>query len=360
MKIDPSKVRRVLVITLTAIGDTVLGTAALQNLRRYLPSAHFTICANYSMLPVLEADPLWDEVKPYNRRDPKLPYYGPLGHLRAIREFRAGNYDLIIDLRSTLIPLFMNCRYRPLWGWRELFLPKKLHEAERNLQAMASLGVPIWSRAMRFFIPQDLRQKVEGERSDWDKLILINPGGRQAKRWPAGGFAEVAQRLSAQGWTIGAIGYDPQEQEAVRQILRDLPGPVADFSGPFSLLHNAARIGAARLFLTDDSGPLHIASALGTPTVALFGPSDPYRFGPWGTVHEIVGAGNDPDRPATLGPEGSPTEGDIRAISPHRVFAAVKRVLARSERASERQAPSEQTAIPQIEGAATGQGESLK
>jgi len=154
LRIDSEKIERVLVIGLSCVGDTILSSAALWNLRRYLPRAHFTILAGARAVQVLEHDPLWDRVEEYRREK------GPRGRLASVRTVRSYPHDLLIDLRSSAMPLFSGARYRPLWGSRELFLPQKMHEAERNIWCMTTLGVPVYSRRLRFFIPEETREEA--------------------------------------------------------------------------------------------------------------------------------------------------------------------------------------------------------
>ena len=288
MKIEPSKVKRVLVVGLSCIGDTLLSTPALYSLRCFLPRAHFTMAANAQVAAMLEGDPLWDEIRLYDRGQKDSKYNGWMGRLRAIRDFRAGKYDLIIDLRSTLIPLLMNCRYRPLWGWRELFLSRRLHEAERNLNCMSSLGVSLASRNMRLYVSPAHREAVRRELAFCrGRLAILNPGGKIFKRWPAESFVELGKRLEKAGFQLAVMGYSPDEQSAAAPLLQAFPGAL-DFTGEVPMAVSASRLGEAALYVTNDCGQLHMASAMGTPTVAVFGPTDPWRYGPWGMRHQVV------------------------------------------------------------------------
>ncbi|MGI6075920.1 MAG: glycosyltransferase family 9 protein [Pyramidobacter sp.] len=288
MKIEPSKVSRVLVVGLSCIGDTLLSTPALYNLRCFLPHAHFTMAANAQVGAMLKDDPLWNEITVYDRGQKNSKYNGWIGRLRAIRDFRAGKYDLIIDLRSTLIPLVMNCRYRPLWGWRELFLSRRLHEAERNLCCVSSLGVPLASRNMRLYVPPRVRNDVRRQLAFCKgRLVILNPGGKPFKRWSAENFAELGKRLENLGYQTAVMGYSPDEQSAAAPLLDALPKAL-NFTGEVPMALSATRLGEAKLYVTNDCGQLHMASAMGTPTVAIFGPTDPWRYGPWGTRHEVL------------------------------------------------------------------------
>jgi ADP-heptose:LPS heptosyltransferase len=331
MKIDPEKINKVLVVALSCIGDMLLASAALQNLKAYLPHAKFTIYAEPKIIGLLENDPMWEEIRVYDRKNQKSKYHGTHGRIAAIKEFREGHYDLIIDLRSTLIPLFCNARYEPLWGWRELFLSKRMHEAERNINCMSSLGVPIYTRNMRLLIPQEVNSAVmEYLGKDAEHLIILNPGASvENKKWGTDNFISLANMLCKYGWTIGVIGYRDDEQKDARKIIENINGKTLDFSGKVPIMESAARISFAKLFITNDTGPLHIASALNIPTVSMFGSTDPARFGSWNNRHESL---------LTKLPCWPCNEGNcklssaeyckcIRSITPQAVFNAATRVL---------------------------------
>ncbi len=282
------------------MGDTVLSTAALWNLRRYLPDAHFTILAGPAAFPVLELDPLWDRVEEYRREK------GPRGRLTSVRTVRSYPHDLLIDLRSSAMPLFSGARYRPLWGLRELFLSKDMHETERNIWCMTTLGVPVYSRRLRFFIPEETREeagKVMGSRGKDSPWILLNPGaGGKNKIWPLENFVELGFRLvDTLGVNLGVTGYSETEQEAAARICREIGN---ERCGNFSGKHHITRLGAlverSILFVSNDTGPLHVASAVGTPSVGLYLPQHLSRFGPWGNIHRCLaaktGEGDEPMR----------------------------------------------------------------
>ncbi|HPU77435.1 MAG TPA: hypothetical protein PKY84_03960, partial [Thermosynergistes sp.] len=190
MKIDPKRIKRVLVIGLSCLGDMLLASAALWNLRLYLKEAHFTLWVGPRALGAVEGDPLWDEVVPYDRQG---EYAGLRGRAKAIRRMREGRYDLIVDLRSTLMPLLSGARFAPLWGFKGVFAPQGVHEAERNIAAVASLGVPIAVRRLRFYVPQSSRDAADrliGPALKGRPLVVLNPSGSiPEKRWPVERFS---------------------------------------------------------------------------------------------------------------------------------------------------------------------------
>jgi len=295
MKLDPSNVNKVLVIGLSCLGDMLLASAALWNLRLYLKKAHFTLWIPPRAIPAVRDDPLWDRVDVYDRTG---EYSGIRGRLKAVRRIRKGEYDLIIDFRSTLMPLFSGARYAPLWGAREMFLSKRIHEAERNLHVISGLGVPILKRNLRFFVADESRDYIRdiypGLSEKTVPFVIFNPGGNAgppSKCWPVASFVELGNMLVVKyNCLVGVIGYSPMEEKIAIQVLEQLPEDnVIDMAGnkmEFGRL--AAAMEMTDLFVTDDTGTLHLASATGVPTVGLYGPSSPERYGPWGNKHRVV------------------------------------------------------------------------
>jgi len=304
LKIDPSKIERVLVIGLSFVGDMTLSTAALWNLRRFLPDAHFTVLAGPQAMQVLEEDPLWDSVGEFKR------LRGFRGRMESVRMVRSIPHDLLIDLRSSAMPLVCGARYAPLWVWRELFLPRKMHEAERNIWCMTTLGVPVYSRRLRFFVPERARAAAgeelaaKGGPFPW---ILFNPGsnGRE-KMWPAENFSELAGRLiGGMDVNIGVTGYSDYECGIAGRICGDVSSPrCVDLSGRCPMTRLGALLERAVLFVSNDTGPLHVASAVGTPTVGLYLPRNLPRFGSWCNLHRSLVATGPEGEDAVMGSIG--------------------------------------------------------
>lgn len=288
MKLDPSKIKKVLVIGLNCVGDTLLQSAGLANLRAFLPDAKFTLYTHPAVCEMLNGDPHWQRLVPLNRKDPNSPYKGLIGRWKLIKIWNRERYDLVIDLRGTFVPLFLNCKYKPLWNLREVSLKRTMHEAERCIWSISSLGVPIKSRDMRLYVKPEVARKITAELSTVrDKLIILNPGGKNFKQWPIENFVKLAIWLEEKGYTVGVIGFIPEEEILAKKILSELKNGL-DFSGAVSSSVTGARLKNARLFISNDGGALHMASAVGTPVVALFGPTDPYRYGPWSNRQRVV------------------------------------------------------------------------
>ena len=257
-------------------------------------------------MQALEHDPLWDRVEEYRRKK------GPRGRLASVKMVRSYPHDLLIDLRSSAMPLFSGARYRPFWGLRELLLPKKMHEAERNIWCMTTLGVPVFSRKLRFFLPQGAREeacRVLGAIENDLPWVLLNPGaGGRDKVWPSDNFAELGRRLlGTLDVNVGITGYSPVERETAAGICGALGSKrCVDLSGAHHITRLGALVERSLLFVSSDTGPLHVASAVGTPVVGLYLPRNLARFGPWGNRHKcLVAEINDGVEPMrTIGVEG--------------------------------------------------------
>jgi heptosyltransferase-2 len=302
MKIDPKLIKRVLVIGLSSLGDMLLASAALWNLRLYLKEAHFTLWVGPRALGAVEGDPLWDEVVPYDRQG---EYAGLKGRFKAIRRMREGRYDLIVDLRSTLMPLLSGARFAPLWGFRGVFAPGGVHEAARNIAAVASLGVPIAIRRLRFYVPQSSRDAADellGPALKGRPLVVLNPSGSiPEKRWPVERFCRLGLCLvERHGAAVGVLGYLEREIELAKAILEALGEDGLDLTGRHSLPVVGAFLERSALFVTNDTGTLHVASALMVPTVGIYLLRNAARFGPWGGPHVVVASQGDDVREIPL------------------------------------------------------------
>lgn len=302
MKIDQKAIKRVLVIGLSCLGDMLLASAALWNLRLYLKEAHFTLWVGPRALGAMEGDPLWDEVVPYDRQG---EYAGLKGRFKAIHRMREGRYDLIVDLRSTLMPLLSGARFAPLWGFKGVFAPRGVHEAERNIATVASLGVPIAIRRLRFYVPQSSRDAADellGPALKGRPLVVLNPSGSiPEKRWPVERFCRLGLRLvERHGAAVGVLGYLEREIELAKAILEALGEDGIDLTGGHSLPVVGAFLEKSALFVTNDTGTLHMASALMVPTVGIYLLRNTARFGPWGGPHVVVASLRDDVREIPL------------------------------------------------------------
>ena len=334
--------RNILIIKLRYIGDVLLSTPVIRAIRTAYPNARVTAAVNPGTESVLALNPDLDEVLIVERRS-LLRQFGFLLNLRSRR------FDCVLDLtdgdRSAILSWFSGASVRIGFNlehrWRGYLYTSVVearathgrHQIERDLAALLPLGVEPAVRSPVLNVSQQdervARQVIDEieENSPAAPLVMLLPGARYwFKTWSVERFAELADRLSSAYECRVLIGGDRSElpiAEKICQLARCAPIVVA---GRLSLLQFAALLRHCVLFVGNDNGAMHIAAAMGTPLVALFGPSDPAEWGPRGSSAEIVYKGLDcqPCYRSTC------TRGEGRCmnlISVDEVFAAACRQL---------------------------------
>ena len=261
-------------------------TPAIRWVRECYPNASTTCLVGVLGEPMLRGNPDVDRVWVHfaSRRG-------------TVRRLRAEQFDIAVALQTSswchLLAVASGAKYRLGRDQKQFRLllthvdgtkyPKgEVHELERNLNLVRPIceGNPSRQVVLRL-APEELGRAANhlaqhgvGSRQPW---LLLHPGGSsEDKRWPAESFAEVARRLSERSVST-VIVHGPHEAALARAVAQSVQVPV--IATP-SLRQLAALIGQAPLFLCNDSGPMHIASALGIPLVAIFGPTDHVRWAP--------------------------------------------------------------------------------
>lgn len=291
--------KRILIVKLSSLGDIVQSLPVATALHGQFPSAEVTWIVNSQYIELLELVPDIDKIVPFERNR----WGNPRNFGRALKEFRdiikylqAQRFDLVLDLqglfRSGLISFLSRIPKRV--GFRDaregafLFynhrvrVPKqRRHAVERYLTLAEYIGCGYKDPVFNIEIQEPSRRRKE--------YIAINPGGRWiTKRWPAERFAQLIDRLNEHYEVDIVLIGDENDKATARDIVECLNFPVTDLTGKTSLLQLADVLKGSKLFITNDSGPMHMASALGKPVVALFGPTDPGLTGPWGSQNRII------------------------------------------------------------------------
>jgi heptosyltransferase-1 len=300
--------RRVALLKPSALGDIIHALPVLTALRRRYPSAHLTWVVNRNYEPLLQGHPHLDATLPVDRGAFSPPYrllHGARTVLRLARRLRRGEFDLVLDLQGLLrTGLMAGCTGAPrrvgLAGAREgaswfytdvVPLPARpLHAVDRYWLVAEALGAG--EGPPEFHVPVS----EEARRWAWEQLhdcprpwLAVGPGARWVtKRWPAGHFAELAFRAQAHfGGTVFLIG-GRDESAAAGSIHARLAGPVRDFTARTSLPQLAALLERADVMLAGDTGPLHLAVALGRPVVAPYTCTRTALTGPYGSQGSAV------------------------------------------------------------------------
>jgi heptosyltransferase-3 len=357
--IDTSLVRSALVTKLRHHGDVLLTSPVFTVLRRALPRAEIDALVYKETACMLEGHPAISHVHTIDRGWKKSGLWRQAAAEGALlRRLASRRYDLFVHLtehpRGAWLARVLRPRYavaRELagahWLWRTSFthyyrLPRARprHTVECNLDALRRLGLQPASgdRGLVLVPGERARERVKAligaHGLEPSRFIVLHPGSRWLfKTWTPQGYAALAEKISGEGWRIAITGApDAREREIVNAILalvgNETRRAIADVSGALELKELAALIGEARAFVGVDSAPMHIAAAMQTPVVALFGPSGEAEWGPWRVAHRIVAANEYSCRPCGIdGCGGGKLSECLTALEPSRVHAALREVL---------------------------------
>jgi len=295
---DWSDVRRVLLVRLRSIGDTVLATPSLFALKRFLPDVKVDILVEDWVAPLLDNHPHVDNVVVLERG-------GFMTRARVARELRAANYDVVYNLHGGTTATFLTratgARYRvgfktyqyaqlhnhqapsPLLLWDQ----QKTHSVEQQLALVGWTGVPVTDRPRtQLGISEEAAETVNRLLADSgldnQKIALIHPAAAFAtKQWAVENFARVAEFVAERGFAPVAIAA-PNEKELLEKLCSEASVKITTLD--LSLPEVTALAARSQLFVGNDSGIAHIASAVGTPAVVIFGSSNIAHWRPWNTA----------------------------------------------------------------------------
>ncbi|MBI4566072.1 MAG: glycosyltransferase family 9 protein [Planctomycetes bacterium] len=340
--IPVADLRGILLIRLSAIGDVVNTLPSVTALREALPRVRIGFVVEERCRDVVLGHPCIDRVHVYSRRTWQRDCARPWRWRRLgsevksyLADIRAGAYDVAIDFQGNLkgglhswlsqIPVRIgfargHC-YELNWMFSTVpVIPpaERINRVEKFLSLLGPLGV--FPSRPRYTLPpsDDSRRRVDTflEEAGWARgdYAVVHPGtsefGRK-KRWPLERFSVLARRIAAGGRRV-VVAWGPGERAMAEAIAR-VGGPgVRVALETRSLLDLAELIRGARLFVGADSGPLHLASAVSVPSVALFGPKDPVIYGPYNPRSRVV-----------FKPNGRGF-GSMEAITVDDAYAAVK------------------------------------
>jgi len=300
-------VRRILVRGTNWIGDAVLTTPALMAIRKGFPQAKIALLAKPAIAELLHGHPAVDEIVLY--RDPG-PHAGLGGKLTLARLLRRGRYDLAMLFQNAFEAAALTAlagipnRYGYATDGRSFLLTHRVpltpkirrsHQVHYYLELLRPLGIQVEPEPPTLrTTPDEDAEAIEHLRAfgvDAKKVLIgLNPGSvyGTAKRWLPERFAEVADRVAAEHGGVVLIFGGHGEEELGAALAARMEAPTLVLSGRTTVRRLMALIKQCRLFITNDTGPMHIATAFGVPTVAIFGPTDPLTTSPFGSGHELV------------------------------------------------------------------------
>jgi heptosyltransferase I len=351
------KIERLLIVRLSAMGDVIHTIPAVHALRLAFPRAHIgwlieerwaeLLCAPGSPRrgPRSELRPLVDEVHAVNLKAwGKSPFSIATVQRAATlwNDVRDPHYDAAMDLqgglRSSVLARLSGARLvygaaeprespASLWYTRKV-IARGRHVVEQNLSVAATLleereEITVPDISCDFPHDSQAEARIGRRLAEYglDDFAILNPGaGWGAKRWPAVRYGEVARKLADRG-VRSIVNYGPGEEELVSAVETASGGAARAMSCTITELIALTR--RARLFLGGDTGPLHLAAALRVPVVAIFGPTDPARNGPYGTRSVVL---RSPESATSHARRAAADEGML-AIASEAVVAAANTLL---------------------------------
>jgi heptosyltransferase II len=298
MKADP----KILLIQTAFIGDVILVTPVFQVLHRHWPAGivHAVVIPNG--FPILEHNPNIARIFVYDKHEQNS---GITGLLKLAQRLRREMYDIVLaphrSLRTALLVRMIGAPIRigfdlnsgGLCYTHRVPYERSQHEVDRNLSLLKPLGILAGKVPPEIFSTEEERQQVSDLLTgSWaqNPLVVLAPGSVwPTKRWPEPSFLELAKTLVAQGFSVCLLG-GTQDHSLCSRIAATCPKQIFNAAGSLSLRASAELLHRCRLLISNDSAPLHLASAAGTPTLALFGPTVPeFGFAPYRENSVVMG-----------------------------------------------------------------------
>jgi ADP-heptose:LPS heptosyltransferase len=325
MKIDKTKVKRILVISLSNIGDVILTTPVIQVLRNNFPQAHLAVLVSPRAFDVFKSD---------KRIDRKIIYDKAIkwkNKIALLNRLRLDKYDLVVDLRQTAFSLFLGARYRTSI-WKKA--PKSLvHMKDRHLWKLESLGLEVGDiEGPSIIFSENDEEYIEQMFAKWQiknrqTVIAIAPGARSmTKRWEKEEYRQLIERLiEIHNIKIIMVG-DEHDKVLAEEISFSIKPKPINACAQTSIGQLAFLLTKSKLLISNDSAPMHLAWAVHTPVIAIFGPTNHRKYAPAGPEDIVI------RKDLTCAPcEKSlcPTKGRecMKLISADEVFLACKRIL---------------------------------
>lgn len=335
----------ILIVKLSAVGDVIHTLPALAALRRHYPSAHITWVVEEAAADLITGHPCLDRVivsrrKSWIRDVRNGRIERPIAGIRSFyAELRSRPYDLVIDfqglLKSAVVVMLSGGNrklgYDSLQELSRLFYDEKIpedmrkHAVDRYLDFLRHLGAEAGDP--EFFVPiqQESESRIDGllAANGFDRdepFVAVSPVALwETKLWEDEKFARLCDRIERD--LKARVVLTAAQAERIEPILEKMKTSAVNLGGKTTLKDLAELYRRAALLITTDSGPMHLAAAMGTPVVALFGPTDPSRTGPYGESHTTIRKGTSCS-PCLL--KKCKTRECMYAIAVHDVFAAAK------------------------------------
>jgi heptosyltransferase-2 len=301
-------IEKILLIRLSSLGDIVLTIPVIKTLKQKFPQSQIFFLTKSQYQDILKNDP---NIFSLIQFDPLEKHRGISGFVKLVKELKSFDFDLVIDLHANLRSFFIRrllkakikIRYNKRWLARFLLVHFKFlkvrprHTVDSYLETLKKIGVNSSEKSSKIFLDQEsenflkdflLEKKIEKD----DIVVGIHPGARwETKRWPEEKFAKVCQILNQKTELKIILFGDQKDREVIEKISPHTKDQKLFKAINLPLIQFMSLIKKCDCFVTNDSSPMHIASALGVPVVAIFGPTHPkLGFSPMGSENIVLTA----------------------------------------------------------------------
>jgi lipopolysaccharide heptosyltransferase II len=296
MKIIKDRIKKILCIKPRGIGDVVLSTIVIDNLKQHFPSATIDYLTEPFITPALQYNPNINKVITMGKSEFSL---------KVAFRIKKEKYDLILDLwsnpRSAQITFLSGVKYRVGFAYRGRKYAYNIlatsgrgreHAAEHNLELLKALNVPVISKNIQYFVSKEDdnfgKDFIENNFSKGKKIVGIIPaGGWESKRCDAIKWVEICKAISDKYRSNFLILWGPGDEKDSQSIKNSIPD-LAVLAPETTLQQMSGLIKNCHLVLANDSGPMHISAALGIPTLGIFGPTSPYGHRPYSQSSDYI------------------------------------------------------------------------
>ncbi|MFH1062922.1 MAG: glycosyltransferase family 9 protein [Candidatus Omnitrophota bacterium] len=298
--------KKILIVNLAGIGDLLLSIPALKSLRESFPAAQISLLTTDKVYALAEDFEFIDNI--YSL---KMDYGGILGisrifaHIITLLKLRMESFDVAVNMRT----LVSDKSAKKMKLLLKIINPKKIagrdtekrgnffdikipetqvgmkYESEYDLEMVEALGAAVVDREINFKVSADdlvdIEKKLLAQNISKDSIIIgIHPGGMPTRRWPIARFCQLVEMISKQVDCYFVITGGYNEINLAQMLVKTVPDKVISFAGELNIKQTATLIASCNVFISNDTGPMHIAAILKTPLIALFGPGDIKRFDP--------------------------------------------------------------------------------
>ncbi len=296
MKIVTSEIMKILCIKPRGIGDVILSTIVLENLKNHFKDAKIDYLTEDFVKPSIDGIPLINKVHTMKKSELSL---------KVAYRLRKEKYDLIFDFwsnpRSAQITLLTFAKYRIGFNYRGRSYAYNIkvdagrgnhHSAEHNLELLKKIGIEILSKNIFAFVDDkknDWAKKFISEKFKDEKPIIgiLPSGGWESKRCDTEKWIEICRTIKDELDVELLIIWGPGDELDAQLISNGLPD-ASLLSPKTSVSEMTALINNCTLIIANDSGPMHISAALGVPTLGIFGPTDPEKHGPYSENSDYI------------------------------------------------------------------------